>query len=58
MAQQIIQNATEENKQLDLYDAVSILVARYLLAKNALPITLPYNYACHISSCSKKIMNV
>ncbi|WP_233420621.1 hypothetical protein [Xenorhabdus nematophila] len=26
-------NATEENKQLDLYDAVSILVARYLLAK-------------------------
>ncbi|MDX8000148.1 hypothetical protein FE394_13270 [Xenorhabdus sp. Reich] len=40
VAQKIIQHAAAENKYLDPYNATSILITRYPLAKDKLPITL------------------
>ncbi|MDC9613150.1 hypothetical protein PSI19_04470 [Xenorhabdus khoisanae] len=54
MAQKVIQHAVEANKQLDPQNVVSTVIARHLLAKDKLPITLSdwgqlYNQTIEIS---------
>lgn len=54
VAQKVIQHAVEANKQLDPQNVVSTVIARHLLAKDKLPITLSdwgqlYNQTIEIS---------